>query len=239
VSTAGRIGWLFAVGLCLVAEIRADEFNPYQVPKEQFRSRVHTIALLPLRMPSDTMNAADVRERFESLIAESLRQKGYTVVPSSQFERVWRQMSERLNGTFDPLTGDAIKDRYVTALQYTGRELARTDQVDALLASTISIGDVGFDCRFTCSTWNEPLLWHGKTFGDPPQKVWGAFLNVVISDLEQVELYGIRSGIEWTAVFIARGRFDKPREHLFLDLHRDAQAVVDDLEPLVAASGKE
>lgn len=218
----------------------AEEFDPYEIPQEQFQARVHTVALKPFGVPWDTANNDAVRQTFETLITEGLRAKGYTVVSSAEYEKVWQQMSERLGGTFDTVTGEARKAEYDAAREHSGRELARLHGVDAILEAFIYIDDAPFGGFFAYSTWDESLRWQGRTIPvatwTRPQKVFGAHLNVVIRDLAGTKLYGIACGIEWTAVYAARGYEEKAPHLLYDEPDRNRRAVDIDLRPLIPAA---
>lgn len=230
--------------LALAAAAGAEDFDPYKIPRAQFAARVHTIALKPLWLPVGTPQPERVRQTFEALLADGLRAKGYAVVPSSAYETLWRQMSERLGGTYDPVTGDARKEAHDAARDHTGRELARLHQIDAVLDAAIGIGRASFGRGlFSYYTWDEPLRWQGRSLGtyidDVPQQVLGAYLNVVITDLAGVELYGIRAPIEWTAVYVGRGFEKKPPAEIYDEAERNQRAVALDLEPLIDAGEAE
>jgi len=232
-----------ATAVCVVAA-HAEEFNPYEIPERQFAAQVRTIALRPVGVPSDAPDPEALRARIEALITERVRAKGYTVIPSTAWATVWRQMSERLGGTYDPVTGEPRADQFKAAFEHTTRELERTEGVDALLSAFISIGPAPFGRGlFAFSTWDQPLQFAGQTVGpeiwEAPQSVRGAYLTVVIADLAGTKLYGVRHGIEWTAVFVARGYEERPPAQIYDEPARIQAAVDGDLERLVAAGGEE
>ncbi|MFN8644779.1 MAG: hypothetical protein U0802_25100 [Candidatus Binatia bacterium] len=112
---------LLALALCDATGVAAKEFDPYAIPKDQFAKRVRTIALAPLSVPSDTPNPDGVRTTIETLITENLRSKGYAVVASSVWAGIWRQMSERVGGTFDEATGEVRKEEFDAVWEHTTR----------------------------------------------------------------------------------------------------------------------
>lgn len=238
-----------AVMLCGIAgRAPAEEFTPYVIPAEQFAARVHRIALQPLALPAGTERAAAVRAELEGLITAALRAKGYVVVESTAYDAIWRQMATRLGGTFDPVTGARRDEAFAAARDHTGRELARLHEVDAILDPFVTIGAAPYGATgglefgpfFSYETWDEPLLWEGRTIAgsvaNRPQQVRGSYLNVIITDLAGDTLYGIRSGIEWTDVYAARGHEEKPPAQRFATPERNRRAVSIALDPLVAAS---
>jgi hypothetical protein len=246
--TRGGVAALLAVLALGTARARADEpYDPYRIPKDQFARQIRTIALLPVALPRATKDGESVRQTFETLIAEKLRAKGFAVVPSSEFERTWRAFSERMGGLFDPLTGKGDDQKLAAVREHTARELATKHDADAFLSPRIAID---FVIPFagvwgsSYAVWGEPLVFNGATIGGAPvnipQAVDAAFLGVSIYDSAWVELYSIRSGIEWVKVFAARGYEDKPNP--YRNPERNRNAVDIDLEPLVspvspAASG--
>jgi hypothetical protein len=234
---------MLLAAVVLAGRAPGEEFNPYEIPKAQFANRVHRIALRPPRVPHDIADPVATRATLEHLLGATLSGKGYQVVESSVFAGLWRTMSERLGGTYDPVSGEVRKEPYAAVLDHVGRELARLHGVDAVLTSYVSIDWAPFERGgFTYTALDQPLRWQGQNIPSAlwnhPQQVLGAYLSVVISDLAGSKLYGIRFPIEWTAVYVARGYEEKPVAERLADTVRLQRAVEKDLDPLVPAQGK-
>lgn len=220
-----------------------EEFNPYEIPKEQFTARVRVIALRPPRVPTDVADPAAVRERIEARLAEGLREKGYTVVPASAYAALWRQMSERLGGTYDPVTGVPREEQHAAARDHVARELKRLYRADAILGSYVSIEwTPHYSGGFAYQAMGETLTWQGAPIGgaliNHPQQVLGAYLSVVISDLADAKLYGVRVPIQWFTVYAARGYEERPIADRLAVPWPVNNAVDKDLALLVDAAAK-
>ena len=92
-GVAGRAGLVVPMLLLVAAGTQADEYDPFQVPRERVRTSVQTIALRPVVLPDETEHANDVRARIERAVTEFLTNGGFTVVGSSAFESLWRRMT--------------------------------------------------------------------------------------------------------------------------------------------------
>lgn len=225
--------------LCCAATAAGEELNPYEMPAQQFAARVRTIALRPIGVPGDVPHPDALRARIEALVGDRLRAKGYEVVAPTVWAATWLEMSRRLGGTFDVITGDPRPEQFKAAFDHTARELERTHGVDAVLSAFVSIGPASFGRGlFAFETWGQSLRYAGQVVGpeiwEAPQSVRGAYLNVLITDLAGDKLYGIRYGIEWTAIYVARGYEERPLAEVFDEPERIERAVDEDLAPLVA-----
>jgi len=230
------------LAVALAATARGEEFNPYEIPTAQFTAQVHTIALRPVRVLPEVGDPTAVRERIETRIADALRTKGYGVVPPAAFAALWRQMSEKLGGTFDPLTGATRKDVYEAARDHVGRELKRLYQADAVLTAWVGIEWAPFyRGGLTYQAMNESLRWQGEPFSSAlinhPQQVRGAYLNVVIDDLGGMTLYSVRVPIEWIVIYAARGYEEKPIAQRLVTPGAVENAADKALGMLVSAAG--
>jgi hypothetical protein len=107
-SSSLRAGAIALLVAALAAPVRGDGYDPYRIPRAQFREQVARVVLRPLQLPAGTPDAERVRSDFEGLIADALTRRGYTVVPS----RVRRDLAAHLarsRRVFDPVSGDPIR----------------------------------------------------------------------------------------------------------------------------------
>ena len=220
-------------------------FNPFSMPKEMVQERVHTIALRAVRVPPNTRKM--IGPMFESLIAQGLQEQGYQTLPPNEFERIWREMSERLGGIYNPGTGESYEERHDAAWQHTTRDLARRLSADAVLDARVVAGEIPlrWGLRLTGFYWfaaDEIVQWRGEGIGASeskhmPQKVLGTYLNVSLYDLSGARMYAVTSPIEWTKVFIARSYEERDQVELYLDDERNRDAVAKTLRPLGSPTG--
>lgn len=221
-----------------------EEYDPFDVPREQFRRTVRTIAMKPLSLPPGTANGPAVRRDLEGRIEAKLRGLGYEVVPSTEFEEIWRGMSESVGGVYDERTGAIRKERYAAVREHTLNELQTRHGIDALLTPWIYLGRMQ-----TIRSWlhyvipgGEKLLWRGEPIGSTvyaqPQLVIGSWLGITISDLGGAKLYSVGWIFEWTEIYAAGSYEIRDEANWFRDEAR-IQSVVDGaFEELVAAGGE-
>lgn len=217
----------------------ADESSPFIQPKDQFLARVQRIALHPVRVSPNLDDGTPLRDRFDRLLADGLRARGYTVIDPATVLPVWRTMSEALGGVYDPLSGAHRAEPFTAACDHTGRELERLHEADAMLFATLGTDVAPFYSDGVYSsfkTWGEPLLWEGEPLGggspNRPQQVRAAFLQVLITDLACNVLYKTRVGIGWTTFYAARSREDRAPGQWHANPARVERAVALALDPL-------
>jgi hypothetical protein len=214
--------------------------DPHGVPREQIRQRVRVIALMPVTVLTGAADRVPARERFEPLLAAKLEAKGYRVVPSAEFARVWRELSERVRGVYDPVTGRASPEKGTAVGEHTRREMERRFGVNAFLASELVLDDVvpGWNASGEYVLWGEPILLRGRRLAGGlegiPQRVQAAVLDVDLIDVNGADLYHGRSGVEWIRVYAARGHDEKPPASRFRNAVALQNAVDKTLDPLVS-----
>ncbi len=237
---------LFGVLLLTSARVGSADYDPYAVPRGEFRQRVRVVALEPFEPLQDAPNPAAMRAGMETRLADALRKHGFEVLDSQHFEAQWRRFSEQLGGVYDPTTGRVDPEKHAIVREFTLRELATTLHVDAVLTSYIgnreleSYVSFEFGDRFGYgyyATLEEPLRLGDQPIpGDPgnkPQRVMGLSLEVQLRDISDAPLYGVACSIQWTRVYVARGYYDRPTSELHPQdrLDRVVEACTEDLAP--------
>lgn len=216
--------------------VSAEEpFNPHKIPGDQFARQVHVVALRPVWLPWDTVNADGVAARFETIIGETLRAKGYTIIASSEYARLRRQISERAGGSYDPMTGAADAKKFEVITSHTARELERLHQADAVLFVWVGLEDVLSGPNFWTGQmylWGDPVTFHGQGVFVMPQRLIASRAALRIDDINGVELYGGRVGLEWQKIYVARSFYSKPADQQYSDTQvRDSLGIL--LDPMV------
>src|SRR4051812_43118273 len=80
-------------------------YNPFKVPRESFYPALKTIAVAPVRLPSDLEDPEPVRALFTSAIVARLKNAGITVVPGADAGPIIEGKAKEAGGIFDPTTG--------------------------------------------------------------------------------------------------------------------------------------
>jgi hypothetical protein len=130
-------------------------YEPFKIGREEFFARVKVIALAPVSIPEGLENAEQVKGKYEELIARTLRGRGFIVVPSSEFDKVYKKTIEQMGGVYDPMTGkfDNVKGKAVGS--HVFRELQRVAHSDAVLIPKVVV--------LTVRHFNGLAKWDGVT----------------------------------------------------------------------------
>jgi hypothetical protein len=214
----------------------ADDIDPFLVPRDRFERTVRTIAIEPLILPPSTPNGDAVRRDFESRIEAKLRDLGYEIVPASEFERIWRDMSESVGGAFDTRSGAAHEDRFAAVREHAMDELRTRFGVDAVLAPSVRASSIQVYEGFTSFAipGGEKIFWEGKPVwgghAARPQLVIGNWLGFTIYDLGGAKLYAIRSVLEWTEIYTKGSYERRDASGLFQDDAPKERAVEESLD---------
>jgi hypothetical protein len=130
---AGRRAGLAAVGLALLVSGCAKPYNPFRIARDELRGRIHIIALAPIRVDPDVVDAVPARERIERMARERLSAGGFTVVETKEMERLWREAATDVGDVFDPITGKGDEKRFKLVEDAVYRELGSRYRVNAVL----------------------------------------------------------------------------------------------------------
>src|SRR5437763_17094545 len=82
-------------------------YNPFKVPRESFYPALKTVALAPVRLPSDLEDPEPVRALCAGAIEAKLKNAGIAVVAGSDVGPVIEAKTKEAAGVFHPTTGKA------------------------------------------------------------------------------------------------------------------------------------
>ncbi len=130
---------IFIGGLSIVG-CAGHPWDPFLVPRPMVEQETKMIVLSPVSFSIRDLQVADtLLAKFDSLIAESLRQGGFQTVPARIADSVWRHLRDSAGGFFDPNTGVADSVR-VDSVETEWQEiLERTYGADAFLTGRIVV----------------------------------------------------------------------------------------------------
>ncbi len=232
-----RLMVLFIVLIGSGCAAKQPPYNPFKIPEDQLRSKIHTIALVPIIAPDGLEKPDQVKAKFESLLDAKLRKLGFKVIPSREYDAIWKKMMDKVGGYFDPVTGKRDDAKFKAVKTHTLREVNSKLKADAVLYSAIRVFPVKFS--------SNQASWHGTSeslvAGGALQKffsnqfngtVSALSLGVNISDSNEVDMYVNWGGIQvlgrvsgWQVVTI-------PEEEILTNEERNAAAVEIALDPL-------
>lgn len=226
---------LSGVLVLLAAGCATKPYDPFRIPAAELRGRVRTIALAPLQVSADLADRSFARDQIEPLVVKRLEQGGFAVVPSAEMERLWRAAAADVGGVFDPVSGEVDRERYDAVEASVLHDLRSQQRVDGVLwlrIYTVDLYLAGATTTF-CGTTGD-VYWPGGRLGALEQAtlVRASCLSAVLFDMEERELYGIRSGLETVETFASQTRAVRPPEERLRNPVRIRAAVEATVGPL-------
>jgi len=214
-------------GLAVVWALGSPEaclaYDPFRIPAAQFDARVRKIALAPTQVQSELEATFGLSARIDARIQEIFRTRPAPrpdLLPPSVFEAVWREMSSRLGGAYDPRTGAAKEDVFPFVDEHTRREVDLRHGANATMR--IRVESQIMEAQAFKEGWfagGERLSWRGQPipnlFEYVPQRVLGYFVSVSIVDVLGRKLYNVQAPIAWHRIYLLQGYEDRdPTESL-------------------------
>lgn len=186
------------------------EYDPRLADKAQFGRLL--IAHVNLGKPSRTY-LAEHEEKIDALIVERLRQAGYEIEPTSEFEQAWREGVRKWGEPYNPTTGRLN----VQALQYVLAEaatwLAANTQAKAVVFTNLEEQQVYFNpsgnhMAYFMGVGRKPATRGGEGISGDFNWVQGVdavSINIKVLDLKLQQLFSGAGGIEVTETLDLKG----------------------------------
>ncbi|MGE3978370.1 MAG: hypothetical protein AB7F94_12380 [Nitrospira sp.] len=183
-------------------------YEPFKTGREEFFAKVKVIALAPVSVPEGLENAEKVKTKYEELIARTLHERGFTVVLSGEFDKVYKKTIEQMGGVYDPMTGkfDNVKGNAVGS--HVFRELQRVVHSDAVLIPKVVVLSVRhFNGLAKWDGVTESIgggqisgaldwFWATSRYGGVSGSMNALSLVVIIDDMNAVTMYANAGGIQ-------------------------------------------
>lgn len=232
-------GALFGFAILVFGSACATPYDPFLIPAAELRSRVRTIALAPLRVSASVAEREFAREQIEPMVSARLSAGGFQVIASAEMEKLWRSAAGDVGDLFDPVTGRIDQERYDAVEASVYHELRAQHDADAVLWLRIDTVELYLATRNAtfCGT-TDAVYWPGGQLGTLEQAtlVIASCLYTNLYDMEERELYGIRSGLETIETFARQTRAERPLGERLKDRGRLREAVEATLGPLADQS---
>lgn len=167
------------------------------------RAGLKTVAVTPLRAPTDIPNRPEVQRRIEGAVEARLRASGLSVVPAEEMRKIEDELLAALGGYYDPRTGKIDEERYKAYRDHASSEFRRLHPTDAWVEPAVVPARApygGATARWDgiedTSTGHEWTL--GDLFNTPA--VQGTLpalsLTIVVRTPDGQPLYGWAGGIQ-------------------------------------------
>jgi hypothetical protein len=219
--------------------------NPFKISRDDFYGKVKIIALAPVDVPTDLEDPEPVKAKFESMIVAKLHDGGFTVVPPKETADLFAQAGKELGALPGAETG-AVDDAQAKAIRQQLRQaLSSKYHADAVLYPAIEVvraawygNAAGWDhvteqIQSTAEQLKEAPPFALFGFAVTQSGSVGALsLVVVVDDMNGVETYVNRGGIQVLAKRSGSQFVAVPRASLFSDEKRNAAAIEIAVGPL-------
>lgn len=191
----------------------------FGVPAEEVRDRFDVVALASIRLPSSFARRNEIASRLEAGLEERLVEAGLGVVPTSEFERLWRALADDVGGIHDPRTGMADDEKFEIVSDAAYRELRASRNVDAVAYLSVDLEYVYgvWEFVFACGGRTE-IYWPGGWYGPRATMVTVACLELDVYDASRRHLYGVRSMVQVIETHGHQTRATRPDEEIFADV---------------------
>lgn len=235
------------VPLVVACSVNSDQAT-YSATPGQPSVNVNTIVLTPVGVPEGFEEYTAAMEEFDSLIAVSLEQAGYTLIPAHEYAALWEEILERTVDLFDS-TGERNEPVFESARQELFGQLGGLYHPDALLYPEIWIVDAPF--AGGTAQWDgvsQELVGVGTRIVDalgalfsatesnlPTGDVEAMSLVVFIENIEGEEIYANSGGIQVLEKVGTHpdDREPVPKDEWFTNHSRNRRAVSMALGPML------
>ena len=232
-----------SVGIAIVVMGCAGKrYDPWRIAPERFSSTVHTLAMLPVGVPTELSGSPPVSMVLDSLVTSALRDAGYAVIPSDSAGLIWQRLVDSAGGFFDSRSGELDETKQHTLKARLWEAVQEHHYVDALVFPAV----IPVAAKFSNST----AKWDGTSqkiegfggalvrglFGERRSGTTAAVSLLIVVEADGRVLYMNQGGIQ--VVIKPKGGVTEgwdrvPRSELFRDRERVTKAARIALEPLV------
>jgi len=221
----------------------AKPFDPFQVPREDVRGRIRTIAMVPAYVPQSMMSLADTRATFEPFAKDRLESAGFQVIPSETWAELWQQAAADLGGVYDASTGEVDEERFLLVREAVYRTLESEYGAHAVLYLNVSLNDLystGSHVHFCGGSGK--VYFPSDDSAEPDRflavtMVRAACISANLYDMEIRYLYGIRHALEIVETYARQTRAIRPEGERLKDPTQIERALEAIIGPLADGAG--
>ena len=106
------LGQLLGISCMANPDPEAIQFAPERVSAD-----IRTIVLTPVSLPDELADHSEAMVQFDSLIAETLQQTRFDLIPAQEYAAIWEGILGRTEALFDSVTGERNEGRFDLARQ--------------------------------------------------------------------------------------------------------------------------
>ncbi|HET7791573.1 MAG TPA: hypothetical protein VFK78_12335 [Gemmatimonadales bacterium] len=191
--------------------------------------------------PSEFNEFSKARERLDSLVAQRLRDAGFTVIPAESSEAVWNRQVDSVGGFYDTYTGKLVQEKFKAVRAGTLREMRTRFRADAWLHPVLQVRTASFDgSQVDWDGVREPSGAVGGAirllFGSDAGTTSALSLMVQAEDMDGKTFYTRAGGIQLLMKVYREGLLPVPRETVFAVDSLSVRAVRIALDALTPAA---
>lgn len=228
---------------------KKDEVPP--VDRAALHAALKKVGIIPMRVPAVVPDGEKVAQRFEAAVAQRLQDAGFEVVPADAMREIRANLGKALGGIYDPITGDASKEKVDARNQFARNEYLATHKVDGFAYPSVLVRQAnsysmwaewdGVEERVTGQSAFKSVMTYAGQMGDGI--VPALSLALVLEDRDGKRLYDRVAGLQLLS-YLRMGWIPKLHDvdpdYLLTDLQRDTRALALLFDPLTGAkSGAE
>lgn len=225
-----------ALAMCACSsKPRAPKTDPFLASKQDFQRGVRVLAVAPVVIPDGLPDPAPVTNTFASLIDETLRRHGFSVVRPQEYEKTWLTIAG--GGFIDSTTGERDEVAMTRAMIRTLESLGADFDIEGILFPSIVVVEAPFGAGSAAWDGVEQRVETGdamtRFFAGSQRGVIDALsLKVTIRSPEGDAVFVNLGGIEVLSKMVGKEFTTVPRQELFTDEERNRKAVETALKPL-------
>jgi len=230
---------VYMASACSASSVVVSDLGLVTIEPAEFRARTGTIALASTRVMVNILDKESVRAEFDSLVEAAFRVEGFSVVRAARFDESVERVTEEMGGVYDPRTGEPDSAKVRLVYQRALEEIRDEIDPDALIIPTIEVVAVRVNDAAR-------VEWLGASECiDPPLiQIFGSCGTVKFSgtvptlgffvtvfDMDAAVMFRNGGGVQ----ILERPGGRVPRDELFAEKERNADAVGIAVDPLIGA----
>lgn len=130
---------------CFAIGQQQEQYDPFVVSRDTVLRAITAIVVTPVVPPEDVFVSEQAGRRIAGILEAQLREGGFSVVPASEYSRIWDAIIRQMGGFFDPVTGERDEGKFEAARRELLSELQGRFRTQVLLYQELQIVDAYVD----------------------------------------------------------------------------------------------
>ncbi len=130
---------------CFSIVQQQEQYDPFVVSRDTVLRAITAIVVTPVVSPEDVFVSEQAGRLIAGILEAQLREGGFSVVPASEYTRIWDGILRQMGGFFDPVTGERDEGKFEAARRELLGELQGRFHTQVLLYPELQIVDAYVD----------------------------------------------------------------------------------------------